>query len=147
MAIEVEASKDIREYKVSNIGPFDTRQVVCIGLSLLYSIPIAKMLPVSTDNKVIIGLLLALPVAACGFVKLDGCYFEVLVLRLLYLYILTPLRRKTVIENTYKKEIREMRLKEEEIKLSSMKKSQRKRYLKQKKKPVITYSRKYKVYR
>ena len=78
MAIEVDTSKDIREYKINNIGPFNNRQIVCIGLSLIYSVPLAAMMPFSTENKVLFGLIIAFPVAACGFIKLDGCYFEVL---------------------------------------------------------------------
>lgn len=145
MAIQVEASKDIREYSISNIGPFDTRQVVCIGISLLYSVPVAVLLPTSTDNKILIGLILALPVAACGFVKLDGCYFETLLLRLLYLYVLTPSKRKTVIDNPYKKELLKMNSEEEKKKLDHLSRRKKKKY--EKMKHTVRYSKEYKVYR
>lgn len=145
MAIQVEASKDIREYSISNIGPFDTRQVVCIGISLIYSVPIAILLPTTTDNKILIGLILALPVAACGFVKLDGCYFETLILRLIYLYILTPAKRKTIIENPYKKELKKMDDEAEKKMLSQMSGRNRKKY--EKMKHSVKYSKTYRVYR
>ena len=58
MAIEVDTSKDIREYKINNIGPFNNRQIVCIGLSLVYSVPLAAMMPFSTENKVLFGLII-----------------------------------------------------------------------------------------
>ena len=145
MAIEVDTSKDIREYKINNIGPFNNRQIVCIGLSLIYSVPLAAMMPVSTENKVLFGLIIAFPVAACGFIKLDGCYFEVLLLRLLYVYILTPSRRKVKLKNPYKEQIRAIKADEEDRELARLSKRQRKRYEKNKK--TVRYSKEYKVYR
>ena len=144
MAIEVDTSKDIREYKINNIGPFNNRQIVCIGLSLIYSVPLAAMMPFSTENKVLFGLIIAFPVAACGFIKLDGCYFEVL-LRLLYVYILTPSRRKVKLKNPYKEQIRAIKADEEDRELARLSKRQRKRYEKNKK--TVRYSKEYKVYR
>ena len=112
--IEVEMSDDIRKFETKFLGPFTMRQTVCTAIALLYAVPIAALINVSIDNKVLIGFILAAPALGCGFIKFGGMPLEVFFIRVFYMYFLTPSKRKCKSVNTYKATLREMK-KEKEI--------------------------------
>lgn len=140
--IEVEMSDDIRKYNTKVWGPFTKRQLICIVIGLVYSTPIALLIPVSLDNKMLIWGILIIPALACGYVTLDGAAMEVMLLRIIYLYFLTPARRKCIQKNLFHEEMKQMEKIEEKQKLSRMTNSQRKTYLKKKEKKHVVYSNK-----
>ncbi|MBP3278877.1 MAG: PrgI family protein [Butyrivibrio sp.] len=148
--ITVEMSDDIRKYENKSWGPFTTRQAVCIGLGVLVAGVIALLIPVDTGNKITIGLILMIPFFLCGFVKLDGAYFETIAINMLYLYVLTPRKRKNIQKNTFAEEYKELLKREEQIKISKMDAATKKKYMATHgPKKKITYSSReeFKVYR
>ena len=86
----------------------------------------------------------------CGFVKLDGAYFETIAINMLYLYVLTPRKRKNIQKNTFAEEYKELLKREEQIKISKMDAATKKKYMATHgPKKKITYSSReeFKVYR
>nr|WP_297765582.1 PrgI family protein [uncultured Butyrivibrio sp.] len=148
--ITVEMSDDIRKFENKTVGPFTSRQVKSMLIGLLYTVPIVMMIPISLSNKFFVALFLFAPAFACGYVRLDGAYFEQIVLNLLYMYILTPRKRKQIQKSEFMSEYRAYKEKEEKIKLSKMDAAQKKKYLEThgKDRKVIYSNRKeFKVYR
>lgn len=147
--IKVIMTDDVRKYEIKTAGPFTTRQIICIALGFAYSIPIAMFVPMSWDNKILLIAVLAMPVIIAGFIKMDGAKFEVLLLRILYLKILTPARRKYKSSNSFKEAMKSMEARLERKKLSKMDPKKRLEYQKSKVQKNVTYSTKlkYKVYR
>ena len=103
--IEVEMTDDIRKFETKTIGPFTTRQVICILIGVAYALPIGLAIPTTMDNKIFIAILLAMPAVMCGFVKIDGMPFEALVARMLYTYVLTPPHRKYIVPCSFRKDM------------------------------------------
>ena len=151
MAVNVQMSDDIRKYETKTVGPFTTRQLVCILIAFAYSIPIGILLPISISNKILVITFLAAPVILCGYVKMDGTNFETLVIRYIYTHFLTPPKRKYISPISFREQMtqQEERLKKERIKKMSPEK--KKAFLekeKKKKKKIVTYSDKaqFKIY-
>lgn len=148
--IEVEMSDDIRKYETKTLGPFTTKQLVCIVISLIYSIPIALLTPVSIINKFLIGAALAIPCILCGYIKVNGTPLEVMIFRFAYLSFLTPSKRKFIVQNPYRKHIENMKKAEEKEAFDKLTKKEKKKVLKEQKKNAnVTYSKQeqYKIYR
>lgn len=144
--IEVQMTDDIRKFEPKTIGPFTTRQVICFLIAAVISIPIAFLTDLAIDNKIILVLVLGIPIAACGYVKMDGAYFEVLSIRLIYFWFLTPKKRIYKRNNRYKEYIKALEKKEKDAKFAKLTESQKKAYRKyeqnKKKKKDIKYSNK-----
>ena len=148
--ITVEMPDDVRQYENKVWGPFTFRQLICIGIGLLYSVPIALLIPAATQDKVLIWSVLIAPAVACGYVKMHGIYFEQIVLNLLYLFVLTPRKRKQVRKSDFRQQYDSLLKKEEEAKLSKMTAAQKKQYMERygKNKKIIYSNRKeFKVYK
>lgn len=137
--IEVEMVDDIRKYEPKLIGPFTKRQIICACISAVYSVPIAFFLPVTTGDKITYGILMAIPVILCGWIKMDGAPLEVIMMRMIYTYFLTPPKRKYESTCEMKRIRNELLKKEENKKVSQMTKKERKKYEKEK---MVTYSTK-----
>ena len=147
--IDVEMADDIRKYETKTLGMFTTRQLVALCIGAVYSLPIALLIPVSFENKLLIFGLLMAPAIICGFTKMDGTNFEVVAIRMIYTFFLTPAKRKRIQKNTFREAMEKRDQKEEKIMLSKMSDSKRKEYEKNKKKKVIKYSnrKEFKVYK
>lgn len=148
--IEVEMSEDIRKYEPKAIGPFTLRQAICAGIAVCLGLPAALIIPGDITVKVLIFCLFGGIPLACGYIKMDGAYAEVIVIRYIYSHMLTPRKRKYKRKNAFKEQIEILEKKEENAKLSQMTSSQQKSYQKQKaKKGTVKYSNKkeYRVYR
>ena len=141
---------DIRKTETKTVGPFTTRQIVCILLSLTYSVPIAFIVPFNITLKILIGFFLALPVTLCGWITLNNAPFEIVLTRYIYKHFLTPRKRRSRVINPYKKVLKRIRSEKEQENLKEMSAKERKEYEKQAKKgKTITYStnEEYKIYR
>ncbi len=142
--IEVEMNEDIRRFEPKIIGMFTKRQAIAITIGVLYAIPIGLLLPIKDiSNKIFVIIILIAPAAACGWIKLNGCYFESLILRILYKFILTPQKRKYVYKNSYRELSDTVKEKEERAKMDKMTPEQRKAYLRKKEmKKKVVYNNK-----
>jgi len=148
--IQVEMIDDIRKTETKAIGPLTLRQAICIIIAGSYSLPIAMILPVDIFTKIIVGFILALPVALCGWVKLNKEPFEIVLTRYIYKHFLTPQKRKYKVVSPYKKALQKVRAEEKQEKINQMSAKEKAEYEKKLKKgKVITYSQDedYKVYR
>lgn len=148
--IEVEMVDDIRKTEPKTLGPLTTRQLICIILAGLYSIPLAWHLPLDISLKIVFGVMSALPVVLCGWVKVNNEPFEIVMIRYIYKHFLTPCKRKVKQENPYKEALKKVRRKEEAAMVKKMPPNKRKAYLQKKKKgKTVVYSKKkaYKMYR
>ena len=126
--IDVEMNDDIRKYQPKLIGPFTKRQIISIVAGLAYSIPIAILVPTDISNKLFIGAILMIPALICGYATMDGAPFEVVAIRMIYLYFLTPAKRKCKQPNAYYEELRKINKKEEQKKISKMTSAEKKEY-------------------
>lgn len=148
--INVEMTDDIRKYKIKSFGPFSAREAAFLTIACLYSFPIAAMWPTTFENKLLIFALLAVPVAMCGFTKMSGGTAEVIALRSLYLYVLTPAKRGYKAVNTFRADMNAYKAGLEKMKLASLSPKQQKAYQKKKENAKkVNYSNKkeYKIYR
>lgn len=146
--IEVTVNKDIRKNETKFLGPFNVRQCIAIAIALSYSIPLALVLKIDITFRILIPMMLAIPVILCGWIKPFGMHFEFFVARMLYLFFLTPPKRKTVPGNIYKREYQKLIDRDERRKMAKMSDAKRKAYLEDKKNPKIKRSGKpqYKVF-
>ena len=137
---------DIRKFEPKTIGPFTTRQVVCFLIAAIICVPIGLLTDLEWDNKILLIVAMGVPIAACGYVKMDGAYFEVLAIRFLYAFFLTPKKRIYKRENQYRKLQKAIEKNEKQAKFSKLTDSQKKAYKKheaaKKKKANIKYSNK-----
>jgi hypothetical protein len=139
--LQVEMTDDIRKYQPKLVGPFTTRQCVCIMIGLLFALPAAFLIHTEDiTNRIVIFCCIAAPFIACGYVKMDGAYLEVLLIRALYSFFLAPPKRKQVVNNTFKEYMDFLEKKKEQQKMSKMTKRELKKYTAQKaSKKVVKY--------
>ncbi len=100
--IEVPMTNDIRKYQPKVLGPFNTRQIICIVLATVIAIPFWGLVQMEMDDKILVMCAIMFPIIACGWITMDGLPFEKLFIRMLYFYVLTPKKRKYVSSNTYR---------------------------------------------
>ena len=126
--IEVEMSRDVRDFEPKIIAFFTQRQLMCIGIGCAYAIPIALLLP--TDDvfiKIIVALVLAAPAVICGWIKMFDMYFDKFFMDVLLPSFLNPQKRLYKSVNSYDEYLK---------KLDDKKKNE-------KKKKKIHYTREY----
>ena len=99
--IEIQMSRDIKEFEPKVIGYFTARQLKCSGVGLLIGLPAAVLTPGGLGIKLIVGMLLAMPVIACGWVDLFGMPLHVYLRHILFNCILTPQNRRFESENEF----------------------------------------------
>ena len=100
--IEVEMSRDVREFEPKILGPFTGRQIICIGISLAYGIPfaiIATFIPFW--QRIMVTVILMLPVLACGWCKMYGLPLEKFAMQCFKSMILYPGKRVYKVDNFY----------------------------------------------
>lgn len=142
-AIVVQMSEDIKAYEVKTIGPFTTRQVVCLMIGGVVGIGVAYLVPVEILYKILIATLIICPSFMCGSTKISGTYLEVILLRIIYKKFLTPPKRKMKTVSSYKVGLQEYEQKVLDYQLSKLPEKKRKAYLKKKsQKKQIHYSKK-----
>ena len=147
--VVVEMSDDIRKYETKEFGPFTKRELKYVGVGLAVGIIFALIVPASLVTRIVTGLVIFFVIAMCGYVKFGGMYFEVLALKCLYMFVLTPQCRKSKTQNMYRECLNEFDRQEEKKFYQSLSHKEQKKYTKSKNNKKITYSKKpeYKVYR
>lgn len=147
--IDVEMSTDIRKYETKTVGPFTTRQTVCIAIGVVCALPFLLFLHCDWTTRIMIALFAMTPAFLCGWVKLNGTYFEVVAIRFVYKNYLTPQKRKHKVNNVYREMYKKMKKEDEDRMLAALPKGQQKKYLKNKENHLVKYSDKaeFKVYR
>ncbi len=140
--IEVEMTDDIRKYETKSIGPFTTRQAVCLIIGVVLGAPLAILIPVDIVYKIVLFCVGAALPFICGFIKMDGAHAEVVLIRMAYKLFITPTKRKYKLENSFRKAMETMEKKEEQARYANMSVSQQKAYRKKKEKKQIRYSNK-----
>ena len=127
--IEIEMSKDIRDFEPKLIGPFTSRQMVCIAVGVACGLPWV-ILPIPLMLKLVLAVVFAAPGIACGYIKVYGIYAEKFFLNVMLPIYINPQKRKYKTENTYEYLIAPS---EEELQLQEKEKNKKKkvRYTKQ----------------
>lgn len=117
--IEVEVNQDIRQYKTKLIGPFTTRQVICLVIGGAVVIGAYNFLQpyVTTDMTMFICMTLAIPfVLMSGIYEPHGMHMEDFLRSSFVSLVLSPNVRKYEIENSCNKQLVEERKKKKKKK-------------------------------
>lgn len=100
--VEIEVNKDIKEFSPKLVGPFTTRQTVCLIVSGILSIiaynTVGKL--VSGDLRMYLCFIAATPGILVGWVKVYGMTFENFAKLYITTQVLSPAVRKYKTENT-----------------------------------------------
>ena len=112
--IEVPMTDDIRKFETNIVGPFTLRQVVCVAVAALVAIPVFIFWEGEVTDKIFPAMIAAGPILAFGWIKMDGCPAEMILMRYLFTKFLAPPMRKALTESEYHKEF--VKLKKEEQK-------------------------------
>ncbi len=100
--IEIEMSKDIREYEPKVIGIFTKRQLVCVAIGAACGLLVATRLPVIDPIiNVLAAVIVAMPASICGWIDLYGMHLETYVLYVIQNNFLTPNKRKYKSESLF----------------------------------------------
>lgn len=100
--IEIEMSKDIREYSPKVLGPFTKRQLAVITLSVLVATPVLVFLhPLSLIIRLILSLILTMPIFLCGWVTMFSMPLEIFVFKFVIPNTINPRKKIYLTENFY----------------------------------------------
>lgn len=96
MAIEKEIPKDIRKYKPKLIGPFTTRQTLCLIPAVVLGVSAFFLLKdlLSSDFCLLLITIIAVPFILIGWVEPYGLPFEKFVRTVFVSLVLSPAVRK-----------------------------------------------------
>ena len=117
--IEIEVNQDIREYKTKLIGPFTTRQVICLILGGTTVIGAYNLLQpyLTSDTTTFVCMILAVPfILMCGIFEPHGMKMEDFLRASFVSLVLSPTVRKYELENSYNKQFMEERKKKKKKK-------------------------------
>lgn len=117
--IEIEVNQDIREYKTKLIGPFTTRQVICLILGGTTVIGAHNLLQpyLTSDTTTFVCMILAVPfILMSGIFEPHGMKMEDFLKASFVSLVLSPTVRKYELENSYNKQLMEERKKKKKKK-------------------------------
>lgn len=117
--IEIEVNQDIREYKTKLIGPFTTRQVICLILGGTTVIGAYNLLQpyLTSDTTTFVCMILAVPfILMSGIFEPHGMKMEDFLSASFVSLVLSPTVRKYELENSYNKQLMEERKKKKKKK-------------------------------
>lgn len=117
--IEIEVNQDIREYKTKLIGPFTTRQVICLILGGTTVIGAYNLLQpyLTSDTTTFVCMILAIPfILMSGIFEPHGMKMEDFLKASFVSLVLSPTVRKYELENSYNKQLMEERKKKKKKK-------------------------------
>ena len=117
--IEIEVNQDIREYKTKLIGPFTTRQVICLILGGTTVIGAYNLLQpyLTSDTTTFVCMILAVPfILMSGIFEPHGMKMEDFLRASFVSLVLSPTVRKYELENSYNKQLMEERNKKKKKK-------------------------------
>lgn len=101
--IEVEINEDVRKYKPKFIGPFTTRQVICLvlgGGSVIFTYQFLHPF-LTSDITTFLCMLISIPFMAVGWIEPYGMKMEDFARTTVISLILAPNVRKYKVENSY----------------------------------------------
>lgn len=99
--IEIEMSKNIKEFEPKLMGPLTTRQLICVAIGVAIGVPIALLVPLSPMFKVIIGILCASPALLCGWLKIFDIPLEKFFIDDILGLLRNPQKRRYKTANTW----------------------------------------------
>lgn len=100
--IEIEMSRDIREFSPKVLGPFDKRQLIVILIAIVVGTPVVLLLgSLPLQFKLIVAVIITIPIILCGWVKVFGMPLEVFFLKFVLPNILSPRTKKYMTENNF----------------------------------------------
>lgn len=117
--IEIEVNQDIREYKTKLIGPFTTRQVICLILGGTTVIGAYNLLQayLTSDTTTFVCMILAVPfILMSGIFEPHEMKMEDFLKASFVSLVLSPTVRKYELENSYNKQLMEERKKKKKKK-------------------------------
>lgn len=117
--IEIEVNQDIREYNTKLIGPFTTRQVICLILGGTTVIGAYNLLQpyLTSDTTTFVCMILAVPfILMSGIFEPHGMKMEDFLRASFVSLVLSPTVRKYELENSYNKQLMEERKKKKKKK-------------------------------
>lgn len=118
--LEIEMSKDIKNFEPKILGPFTLRQLICVGISVTYGVPLFFILGGDIVIRILITILAMLPVLLCGWLKVFDEPFERFLKIIVVNKFLKPAKRKYKISNQYK--IEEQKIEIKKVKRSKIEK-------------------------
>ena len=118
--IEIEISKDLKDYEPKFLGPFTTRQTICVvSIAAIMGVGYNVIKNFSDSGlQVIIPLFLCLIPILIGWYKPNGMKFENYFVAQLYTSVFPPKKRKYRIENMYELFEKEIAKEEQQTKSS-----------------------------
>ena len=99
--LEIEMSSDIQHIEPKILGPFTFRQIICIGISMSYGIPILIAIPGDIVVRILVTLVLMAPALLCGWIRVYNEPLERFAYKAILNTIIKPTKRKYKAENTY----------------------------------------------
>lgn len=103
--IEIEIPQDISKYESKLIGPFTTRQTICVAGLLVGCISsffaVSSVFGEDSPLRLLVPMIIAIPFALIGWYKPYGMHFEKFVKSVFVSLILSPAKRLYKIDNVY----------------------------------------------
>lgn len=99
--LEIEMSRDIKDFQPKIVGPFTLRQIVCVAIALSYGLPLYFLLPGDIITRVMIALFAMVPVLLCGWFKVYDEPFEKFIKIIIVNKFVKPVKRKYKVKNEF----------------------------------------------
>lgn len=93
MAVEIDMTKDLKEYEPRVIGVFSLRQVIAVGVNAIIATPIAIITPLTITYKIFLFAILMLPAIFCGWLPIENMHFEDFLIEVIRASFKSPTRR------------------------------------------------------
>lgn len=99
--LEIEMSKDIKDFEPKVIGVLSLRQIVCLFIAAVYGVPLFFLLSGEIVTKLLITLVAVVPVLLCGWIKVYDEPFEKFIKIIITNKFIKPVNRKYRVKNEY----------------------------------------------
>lgn len=93
-------TKDIREYEPKMFGVITRRQLLFLLLGLVFAIPTVLLIPGELMTRIMIGTVVMVPFAACGWVRVYDMNLEDFAKQVIRASFILPVKRKYKIESS-----------------------------------------------
>ena len=104
--LEIQMSKDIKTFEPTVVGPFTFRQLLWMTAGTVLALPALILLPGDITARILIATIIASPLFMCGWIKIQGMYFDSF-LKVVFIYtFLRPKRRVNDDMNEYEKSMK-----------------------------------------
>lgn len=99
--LEIEMSKDIKDFEPKVVSVLTLRQIVCLFISCAYGIPLFFLLSGDIIARIMITLFAMVPVLLCGWLKVYDEPFERFIKIIILNKFVKPVKRKYVIKSDF----------------------------------------------